>query len=396
MKILICSHANILEPDIIDTFYEMGIEVDKFIIPIKDYFFDQNYLTLLSKKLLSSNYSFVFSVNYIPIASMVCQIHNVKYIAWVADSPCYELNSNTITNSINYIFIFDQALFYYYKERSPGSVYYLPLGSNVSRLDDIFVTKEDYLQYGSDVSFVGSLYSNRTKYSSITLSDYWHSYFEGMIESQLHIYGFDLLEASLSDDAIEVFTKAANLDKLYNDSITDDLCTLNPRDALINYYLGKECSHRERILIIEKLSKQFEFFLYTNDDTSAYPNVHNKGIVEPYVEAYKVYKTSKININVTSKTIKTGLPLRIFDILGAGGFLITNYQSELSTLFEINKDLVVYEDMKDLVDKVNYYLLHQEERDSIAQNGYHKVKMLYQLSNQVYKMFKVVLDSPKR
>lgn len=396
MKILICSHANILEPDIICTFHEMGIETDKFIVPIKDYFFDQNYLTLLSEKLLSFDYSFVFSVNYIPIASMVCQIHNIKYITWVADSPCYELNSKTISNSINYIFIFDQALFCYYKKQAPGSVYHLPLGSNVSRIDDICVTQEEYLHYASDVSFVGSLYSTRTKFASIDLSDYWHSYFEGMIESQLHIYGYDLLEASLSDKAIEVFTKAANLDKIYNDSIADSLCTLNPRDALINYYLGKECSHRERILIVEELSKQFEFFLYTNDDTSACPLVHNKGIVEPFVETYKVYKSSKININITSKTIKTGLPLRIFDILGAGGFLITNYQSELSTLFEINKDLVVYESIEDLVDKVNYYLLHQEERDAIAQNGYHKVKTLYQLSSQIYKMFKVVLDSPKR
>lgn len=389
MKILICSHANILEPDIIYTFYEMGIEVDKFILPINDYFFDPNYLTQLSKKLLSSNYSFVFSVNYIPIASMVCQIHHVKYISWVADSPCYELNSNTIENSINYIFIFDHALFEYYQKRSPKSVYYLPLGSNVSRLDLIRVTQEDYQTYNSDVSFVGSLYSNRTKFQSIDLSNYWHSYFEGMIQSQLHIYGFDLLDASISDEAIEVFTKAAKLDI----NQTNDI-HINPRDALINYYLGKECSHRERILIIEALSKQFEFSLFTNDDTSTYPLVHNKGIVEPFDEAYKVYKSSKININITSKTIKTGLPLRIFDILGAGGFLITNYQSELSTLFEINKDLVVYEDIEDLVNKINYYLLHQEERDEIAQNGYQKVKTLYPLSNQICNMFKVVFENP--
>lgn len=394
MKILICSHANILEPDIVYTFQEMGFEVDKFVVPIKDYFFDRNYLTLLSEKLLSSNYTFVFSVNYIPITSMVCQIHNTKYISWIADSPCHALNSKTISNKINYIFIFDQALFHYYKKHAPDSIYYLPLGSNVSRLDAISITQEEYLHYGSDVSFVGSLYGTRTKFSSITLSDFWHGYFDGLIESQLHIYGYDLFDAALTDEAIEIFNKAANLDKSYDDT-AKNLFQLDLRDALINYYLGKECSHRERIRIVQELSKQFEFSLYTNDDTASYPLVHNKGIVEPFVEAYKVYKTSKVNINITSKTIKTGLPLRVFDVLGAGGFLITNYQSELPSLFEINKDLVVYESMKDLVDKVKYYLIHEEERNIIAQNGYQKVKTLYQISNQICKMFKVVLGGPK-
>lgn len=47
-----------------------------------------------------------------------------------------------------------------------------------------------------------------------------------------------------------------------------------------------------------------------------------------------------------SKSIKTGIPLRLFDIMGAGGFLITNYQSEITQYFDIDKELVVYDSME--------------------------------------------------
>lgn len=45
---------------------------------------------------------------------------------------------------------------------------------------------------------------------------------------------------------------------------------------------------------------------------------------------------------MTSKPIRTGLPLRIWDILGAGGFVLTNYQTEIPEYFEIGKDLETY------------------------------------------------------
>ena len=88
----------------------------------------------------------------------------------------------------------------------------------------------------------------------------------------------------------------------------------------------------------------------------------------------KVFRYSKINLNFTIPNIKSGLPLRIFDVLGAGGFLLTNYQAELPDYFEIGKDLACFESEAELVEKCSYYLTHEEERQQIAKNGYEKVK----------------------
>ena len=72
-------------------------------------------------------------------------------------------------------------------------------------------------------------------------------------------------------------------------------------------------------------------------------------------------------------TIQTGIPLRILDIMACGGFVLTNAQPELFEYFDVGNDIVVYEDMKDMVMKVMYYLKHDEERIRIAENGHRKV-----------------------
>ena len=59
--------------------------------------------------------------------------------------------------------------------------------------------------------------------------------------------------------------------------------------------------------------------------------------------------------------------------MACGGFCLTNYQPEIATLFEDGKELVMYMDVKDMLQKVEYYLEHEEERVQIAKAGREKV-----------------------
>ena len=97
------------------------------------------------------------------------------------------------------------------------------------------------------------------------------------------------------------------------------------------------------------------------------------GPVEYFNEMPQVFRCSRINLNITLRSILTGIPLRALDVMGAGGFLISNYQSEIPEYFVPGEDLVVYEDYEDLCTKVEYYLSHESERREIAINGCRKV-----------------------
>lgn len=386
MKILLINNTKIFIPHMAAAFWKSGFEVELLDVKLKG-LFDVDFIKILSNALLNKKYDLVFSVNYYPIASMTCKIHNVKYISWVVDSPYAGLNSPTIENKCNYIFIFDKDLYTYYYNISPKTVFYMPLGANVSEIDKICLSDLDYDKYKCDVSFVGSLYKRVSQYDSINFEQYWQGYFDSLINAQFNMYDSNIFNDAIDDKAIKAFCKYAEIstDIKNKSSVIYDT---NVKDLVV-YELSQACTRLARIEISKALSNRFDFNLYT-EETDTPENVINKGIVEPTIEAFKVYKASKINLNITSKNITSGLSLRIFDILAAKGFLITNYQPEILELYEPGKELVIYNSVEDLIEKINYYLQHEDERMEIAENGYRKTLRCHDYSLRILEILKIV------
>jgi len=65
---------------------------------------------------------------------------------------------------------------------------------------------------------------------------------------------------------------------------------------------------------------------------------------------------------------------RCFEILACGGLLLTDARPELYDLFNVGKDLLVYDNASDLGDKIRYYLKYREERDAIVESGMQAVR----------------------
>lgn len=82
-----------------------------------------------------------------------------------------------------------------------------------------------------------------------------------------------------------------------------------------------------------------------------------------YTEANKVYSSAKIIIGLQNH--RSQLTQRIYEILGSGGFLLTNDTPEIRRLFEPGKDLIVSNSPQETVNLVRYYLNHPEERKKI-------------------------------
>ena len=129
--------------------------------------------------------------------------------------------------------------------------------------------------------------------------------------------------------------------------------------------------------------------LWTLSDTSMLPKVNVRGGADSSNMMPQIIKCSKINLNLTNRPIKTGLPLRIFDLMGAGGFVISNYQAEIPELFIPGEDIVLYDSIPDLLGKIGYYLLHEDERIQIAKNGYEKVKAYHSYDARLALMFEM-------
>jgi spore maturation protein CgeB len=102
-----------------------------------------------------------------------------------------------------------------------------------------------------------------------------------------------------------------------------------------------------------------------------------------------VFKSAKINLNPTLRANRTGIPLRVVDVLGSGGFLLTTHQAEMDDFFD-SDEIIYYENAEEALDKVQYYLAHEEERIKIARSGYERIKKDFSFPDRIAKMFSTI------
>lgn len=389
MRILFYRYGSICEPDIITAFSSFGITVIEEKTEIYDKTFsDSARIKLVNELLLRHSPAFVFSINFFPAIAEVCHIHNIIYICWTVDSPMILLFTKPVQYPTNRIFLFDREQYLRIHPFNPNYIYYLPLAAAVDRFDFAVqsITEEDIYAYSSDISFVGSLYSEKNPLKDLTdLSSYAKGCIDGIIESSLQVYGYNFMEEAISD------TLVSELKKIIPDFTTPfPLLTDIYKYAIAHQYIGAQAAETERIRTLNKLAERFPVRLYTFSNTPSLHGVQIHDAIESLYGMPKVFYLSKINLNMTIKPIQSGLPLRVFDILGSGGFLMTNYQAELTDYFEIGKDLEAYSSLDELIDKCTYYLQHEEERKQIARNGYETVKQFHRYPHRIAEMLHTI------
>ena len=98
--------------------------------------------------------------------------------------------------------------------------------------------------------------------------------------------------------------------------------------------------------LIAAIAERFPINVYTRSDTSRIKNAVIRGGCETLTEMPVIFHESRINLNPTSKAIRSGVPLRVFDIFACEGFLLSNYQTELCELFVPGEDFVYYESIE--------------------------------------------------
>ena len=138
------------------------------------------------------------------------------------------------------------------------------------------------------------------------------------------------------------------------------------------------------------LVAKFPVNLYTNTGGDTLLRVKNCGSVDYWSEMPKVFRYSKINLNFTIPNIKSGLPLRIFDVLGAGGFLLTNYQEDFLNYFVPGEDFIYYSSYEEAETYADYYLSHEKERQQIAANALGKILEAHTFEHRIQTMLSVI------
>jgi spore maturation protein CgeB len=387
MKILVYEFKGWPMIDYINSLVLLGYKVNTILNSTEEvYEYDEEFYTRMQRNIDSFKPNIVFSLNYFPYVSALCEKNNVKYISWAFDNPLLYLYSETAKNKCNYLFMFDKSQYEEFKSYGFEHVYYLPLSANVERLDKIKLTDADMRKYSSEVSFVGKLYDDNPYNKIKKVPGYMKGYVDALVEAQLNIISYNFIEDSLTDEFVDIF-------KQTTDYTIGESNNIAYRKLIAQKYINRKCTEIERKRTFGNVSEYCNLTIFGNNDLSSLPKALKKPEVDYLLDMPKVFKLSKINLNVTLKSIIHGIPMRVFDIMGAGGFVITNYQSGIEDWFEIGKELAVYYDLDDLKEKILYYLENEEERRNIAFNGYMKVCKEHSMKKKLAYMIDTVVKS---
>lgn len=107
-------------------------------------------------------------------------------------------------------------------------------------------------------------------------------------------------------------------------------------------------------------------------------------------ELHRRMRRVPVCLNLMKGNLETGLNIRHFEITAHGGFMLTYHTPELPACFEIGKECDVFRDEAELLDKIGYYLAHDEERRAIARAGQQRTLGQHLYSHRVASLVRLL------
>lgn len=383
-KILLYKWGALSEDSLHRGLQSVGFEVIPFSAKRKDYDIDGKFSIELLTKLHDQRFDYVFSYDYFPIVSSICETVKINYISWIYDSPHNTLYSNKINSPYNSIFVFDKKQLEDLVKLGVKCAYYLSLATDTNYFKEVIEQNIANQKYKSDISFVGSLYSDQYNYFDElgTLSKEQEELLQEIIESQVFLYGENNIRDNLNEELTKLLMERADLE------LGPNYCA--PQKWMAASVLNKKVTVEERKRLLQNIALHYSVDIYTGSEDAFIAKAKMHEYIDYNTKMPLVFHNSKININITLRSIESGIPLRALDIMACGGFLLSNYQPELAEYFVDGEELVLFHNEKDFMEKVEYYLTHEEERQAIAYRGYEKVKSIFTFKNKLCSLFHVV------
>lgn len=379
--------------DIVVALRKMGYTVEEYGKIQSNSILDDKEIKELVNYISKRKITHIMSIHLIYNLAVAAYRTDIKYISVIWDAPY--LKPYTVMGKLDNVWysVFDKLDCERLKNSGFKHVLYQPLAVNRDNILKWNSKAKLNGQYISDISFVANLYGNNLYDKQLqalpeNMQNYFISIFE---EAAFHWDGVNRIYGKTSKEVLE-----------YIKLVTPGLKFENPFDVEdVRYfevaYLVRKLANIERICILNMLAQHHKVYLYT-DSIEAKEVLDGVSIGKPVLAGEPVsaiYAGSKINLNISLKGIEGGTPQRIMDIMGAGGFVLTNYCSETAELFEENKEIVMFKTPEELLEKVDYYLSHDEEREEIAEAGHKKVLQRYTYEHKMKQLMGWVENDEK-
>ena len=367
-------------------FRRIGYEVEEYPGRPDCFILNDEVIDELVSTIKEHHITHLFSVHLNNNMVVAANKADVKYISYLWDAPYLRLYSPFGRVRNCYFSVFDKLDCERFNDAGIPNVMYSPLGVEPARVKQWNRKAYQALQgnYMHDVCFLGRLYEDN--HYDMYIDDIppdMQRYFESIFEDAAFKWdGVNRVYGKTGQDVLDyIHLKSPGFQ-------VNTMLDINEVQAFESYYLVRKIANIERIAVLNTLAESYSVWLHTTSkvDQNLLGSVNVGPPVVPGDAATLLFAGSKINLNISLKGIEGGTPLRVMDVMAAGGFILTNYCSETAEIFEEDKEIVMFKTPEELFDKVDYYLRHENERKAIAKRGQAKVLECYTLDKVLTKI----------
>jgi spore maturation protein CgeB len=106
----------------------------------------------------------------------------------------------------------------------------------------------------------------------------------------------------------------------------------------------------------------------------------------------QIFQQSRINLDLVagSQGHESQIKGRTFEVPACGGFLLEGRSPEIDEYFEDGRELVVYDDIDDMIEKARYYLRHDTLARRIADAGFRRTHAEHTYQARFREIFRTI------
>lgn len=146
-------------------------------------------------------------------------------------------------------------------------------------------------------------------------------------------------------------------------------------------------------LKIEKMFEGFQFLKFGSTRVDSYSEALLKNQKSPVygIDMFNLFLRSKIvlNFHVGAAGDYAG-NMRMFEVTGVGSCLLTDNKKNMKDLFDLEREVVAYENAEDCISKVKWLLDHEDERKSIALAGQQRTLRSHTVEERCKLMIEII------
>jgi glycosyltransferase involved in cell wall biosynthesis len=128
-------------------------------------------------------------------------------------------------------------------------------------------------------------------------------------------------------------------------------------------------------------------------------NPRLKPFLKPAVfglEMFQVLRDSKITLNIHADSSPTyASNMRLFETTGVGTCMVTDWKNNLHEMFEPDKEVIVYRNAEECVEKVKWLLDHPEKREQTAKAGMARTLKEHTFAHRAAQLDEIIKDRIK-